>query len=130
VDVRVILGRIPAGRYALDSAPDAQGATHTVFWHLDKPEDGKWQGWAFLKVQRGPDTGRFSTIRPDGLASPAAASILEKIAIDPLAAAARYGHELGRCGICDRELTDETSRRLGVGPVCLKKFHSSPALDS
>jgi hypothetical protein len=130
VDVRVILGRIPAGRYALDSAPDAQGATHTVFWHLDKPEDGKWSGWSFLKVQRGPDTGRFSTIRPDGLASPAAASILEKIAIDPLAAAARYGHELGRCGICDRELTDETSRRLGVGPVCLKKFHSSPALDS
>ena len=122
VDVRLVLGRIPAGRYALDSAPDAQGAAHTVFWHLDKPEDGRWAGWAFLKVQRGPETGRFSTIRPDGLASPAAAAVLEKIAVDPRAAAQRYGWEVGECSICGRALTDEASRRLGVGPTCAKIF--------
>jgi superfamily II DNA or RNA helicase len=31
---------------------------------------------------------------------------------------ARYGRELGRCGRCGRELTDETSRAIGIGPIC------------
>jgi hypothetical protein len=35
-----------------------------------------------------------------------------------LEAAARYGRELGQCGLCGRDLTDEASRAAGIGPVC------------
>jgi uncharacterized protein DUF6011 len=31
---------------------------------------------------------------------------------------ALYASELGRCYVCGRTLTDETSRQLGIGPIC------------
>jgi hypothetical protein len=43
--------------------------------------------------------------------------ILEAIAADP-DAGPRFGREIGRCYVCGRTLTDETSRSLGIGPVC------------
>ena len=43
------------------------------------------------------------------------------IKADPMSAAALYGQELGRCGRCGLELTDETSRALGLGPICAGK---------
>jgi len=43
--------------------------------------------------------------------------ILEAIKADP-DAGPRFGREIGRCYVCGRTLTDETSRRLGIGPVC------------
>lgn len=122
VNVSESLAKIPEGCYALDSAPDAAGKTHTVFWILDKPASGRWAGWAFLKVQQGPSEGRFASIRPDYLATPACASVLSRIAADPLAASRRYGRELGRCGVCSAPLTNEESRAEGIGPICKAKF--------
>jgi hypothetical protein len=43
--------------------------------------------------------------------------IMEAIAADP-DAGPRFGREIGRCYVCGRTLTDETSRALGIGPVC------------
>lgn len=43
--------------------------------------------------------------------------ILEAIAADP-DAGPRFGREIGRCYVCGRTLTDETSRSLGIGPDC------------
>ena len=40
---------------------------------------------------------------------------------DILAAAALFGQELQHCGRCGRELTDETSRLVGIGPKCREK---------
>jgi hypothetical protein len=37
-------------------------------------------------------------------------------------AMALYGRELEHCGCCGKELTDETSRARGVGPVCWNKY--------
>jgi hypothetical protein len=31
----------------------------------------------------------------------------------------KYGQEIGRCCRCNRRLTDETSRELGIGPECI-----------
>jgi hypothetical protein len=45
------------------------------------------------------------------------ARILEAIKNDP-DAGPRFGREIGRCYVCGRTLTDETSRALGIGPVC------------
>ncbi len=39
----------------------------------------------------------------------------------PETAMALYGQTLGYCGRCGRSLTDETSRALGIGPVCRNK---------
>lgn len=39
----------------------------------------------------------------------------------PEAAQTRFGQELGQCYHCYRALTDETSRSLGIGPVCRNK---------
>lgn len=43
--------------------------------------------------------------------------ILKAIIADP-DAGPRFGREIGRCYVCGRTLTDETSRSLGIGPVC------------
>jgi hypothetical protein len=43
--------------------------------------------------------------------------ILEAIAADP-EAGPRFGKEIGACYVCGRTLTDDTSRSLGIGPVC------------
>lgn len=47
----------------------------------------------------------------------AVAGILSRIADDP-EAAKRYADEIGCCYRCNRTLTDEESRRLGIGPTC------------
>jgi hypothetical protein len=43
--------------------------------------------------------------------------ILTLIKDDP-DAGPRFGREIGKCYVCGRTLTDETSRELGIGPVC------------
>lgn len=43
------------------------------------------------------------------------------IAEDRIAALELYGQETGTCGDCGRALSDETSRRIGRGPVCRSK---------
>jgi hypothetical protein len=43
--------------------------------------------------------------------------IMNLIKNDP-DAGPRFGREIGRCYVCGRTLTDETSRELGIGPVC------------
>lgn len=48
---------------------------------------------------------------------PAKLAILKKIAADP-DAGPRFGREIGKCYVCGRTLTDDTSRALGIGPVC------------
>jgi len=46
---------------------------------------------------------------------------LETIKADPKEGAALYGRLIGACGRCGLALTDETSRALGLGPVCASK---------
>lgn len=50
-------------------------------------------------------------------AIPQRIEILKAIAEDP-DAGPRFGREIGKCYVCGRTLTDETSRSLGIGPVC------------
>jgi hypothetical protein len=97
---------VPAGRYALQTAEGVR------FYVVDRPTEGRWAGLTFVKVQASDDLhnirNRDERIR-----------ILSAIvAVGPLAASQLYGRELGRCGVCGRTLTDETSRAAGIGPVC------------
>lgn len=47
---------------------------------------------------------------------------LMAFAADPLAVLADHGHRTGRCGCCNRALTDQRSVTLGVGPICAERW--------
>ena len=101
---------VPAGRYALDGS----GVNETVFYRVDRPEEGKWAGYTFVSRLEGPSEERVPRTQKEG--------ILARIAEDPAAASARYGREIGACGVCGRRLTNDDSRAAGIGPVCASKM--------
>lgn len=101
------LPEVPAGHYAVD------GEDGTLkFYRVDRPTEGRWAGYTFVKVQASDD------LYP--VKGGAATAILAKIAEAPVEAMTRYGQEIGSCGRCNRTLTDETSRAFGIGPDCRK----------
>lgn len=104
---------VPAGRYAI-LYPNAEGRKVLKFFHVDKPTEGRWVGYTFVKEQASDDLYpvKDRARRED---------ILATIAEDPREAIVRYGREIGKCGVCGRTLTEEESRAYGIGPVCRTK---------
>lgn len=45
-----------------------------------------------------------------------------KAASDPMAAAVAYGKQYGSCSCCGRELSNQASIDLGIGPICAGKY--------
>lgn len=100
---------VPAGRYAV--ATDDGAINALAFYKVDRPTEGRWAGYVFVKHLVGGDEQRMSF--------PASKAILRKIAeAGAEQASAAYGHEIGECGICGRRLTNDDSRERGIGPVC------------
>lgn len=100
---------VPAGHYAIQST----GANDLAFYRVDRPTEGDYAGRTFVKLVVGGKPDR--NVRRDHVAG-----ILARIAADQ-GAAQRYGTELGRCSSCNRTLTDQLSRSLGIGPECRSK---------
>ena len=100
---------VPAGRYAVETE---EGAVNTLaFYKVDRPTEGRWAGYVFVKHLVSDAEERMSWA--------ASKAILAKIAeAGPEAASARYGHEIGKCGVCNRTLTNDESRARGIGPRC------------
>lgn len=48
--------------------------------------------------------------------------LLKRVSEDPVKAAAEHGHMHGRCCMCNLELSDERSTKVGYGPVCAKNW--------
>jgi len=48
---------------------------------------------------------------------------LQVLAADPLAALSAHGHKTGQCSCCGRALTEATSVKLGIGPICREKWN-------
>jgi hypothetical protein len=101
--------KVPQGYYAVDSAT---GNNDTDFYKVDTPTEGRWAGRTFVKRVIG-GKGDTPVRGAEGLA---ALARIEAAGVK--AAAERYGREIGRCGKCNRTLTDEESRAAGIGPVC------------
>lgn len=80
----------------------------------------------FYKVYTFRDGNRGVSIQASDELHPmprvVAESVLAQIAADVESALALYGHEIGRCGVCHRTLTDEESRARGIGPKCATKI--------
>jgi Family of unknown function (DUF6011) len=102
---------IRAGRYAVEDPDDGV----LKFYHVDRPTDGRWKGYTFLKV-RASDT--LYPIRDRQHMH----RIMVEIGKNPKEAMLRFGREIGACGHCGRTLTNEESREYGIGPICRGKM--------
>lgn len=103
------------------------GGQHGARFAVDT-EDGASNKLAFwVVVRRGTRIFLNQYIGGSGavrvrMSRPAQLAVVKKIhAAGPRDAMIRFGHELGVCGRCGTELTDDTSRANGMGPVCIDK---------
>ena len=108
---------IPAGRYAVPNHMlNGDTADNSIsFFQVDAPQEGRWAGYVFVSRQAGSDLLRMNRRQQDE-----AKNAIRKFGYE--AASRLYGLELGHCGVCGRELTNEVSRAEGIGPVCMTKM--------
>jgi len=100
---------VPAGHYAI---PSATGTNDLDFYRVDRPTEGRWEGYVFVRRVIG---GRSD----QRIRRSEATAVLQRIADTGAERSMRwYGQEIGRCGRCNRHLTDEDSRAYGLGPTC------------
>lgn len=101
---------VPRGSYAIDTRDGA--INDTMFVSVWIADDGsRWS------VKRYESDSRVFMPRSQQY------DVLERIvAADPAQAAMRYGLEIGKCGICGRGLTNDTSRERGIGPICAERW--------
>lgn len=105
------LGGRYGARFAVDTEPNA--VNRLAFWWISPT---KTPGRFFLRQIIGGQGPVRVRMTPQAMIA-----IAHKInAAGPESALARYGQELGECGHCGRELTNDESRRLGIGPWCRK----------
>lgn len=78
----------------------------------------EWKGFKFVNVLKGAP-GQFNRTRLRGAQKFEVGRILLK---DQLKYVKLYGEHYSCCGSCGAELTDETSRKLLLGPECRKKY--------
>jgi hypothetical protein len=103
------------------------GGQHGARFAVDT-EDGADNELAFwVVVRRGARIYLNQYIGGSGpvrvrMTRPAQLAVVKKIhAAGAHAAMIRFGHELGYCGRCGTELTDDASRAAGIGPICAGK---------
>lgn len=90
------------------------------FFRVSKPnEHSRWHGYTFLAIQASDD---FYAIKDKARKEAIYAEILK----DPINAMNEYGIRLGRCGVCNRTLTDRDSRLRGIGPICAARLDAVP----
>lgn len=103
---------VPAGLYAI---PSLSGNNDLDFYKIDRPSEGKWAGFTFVKMV----VGGHPEYSVRGLAK--VQTIMNRIVEAGVRESAElYGREIGQCCKCNRTLTDDDSRRRGIGPECLK----------
>lgn len=127
---------MPAGRYAIyvPGVDDTPGAYSYVdrqdlvkpsygewrFFLVDKPDEGKWKGYTFIKrLIGGADDGGFRKVDMPAASREAA---LKAIEADPQKAMLDYGKQQVHCGHCGRKLSNNKSRERGIGPICAGKM--------
>lgn len=103
------------------AAPDRNG--ELMFFRIERPASGRWSGWVLVDQILGGDNKRPQGYqRPGGVYRGPVEHLLAAVPADPIGASARYGRELGVCGLCGRTLTVAGSRAMGIGPTCAKRL--------
>lgn len=124
VDTNLDISTIPSGLYADPNPSDPSNRLKVkVNNFTDSKPNHRWHGWVF--VNDGAEYGhqqKYGVQRPNQYYKGQVVSVLERIAADPIAAMAAYGHLTGTCGRCGRPLEDEESVARGIGPTCAAKI--------
>jgi hypothetical protein len=107
----VIPETIPDGRYAYKH----EALNKIVFYRVVTSRDGTHR--RVQKVLGSPGDFRYVNVQPGE-----ASNFIDAIKDDPGFASQLFGHAVGACGICGSPLTDPESIRLGIGPICAKKY--------
>jgi len=88
------------------------------------PAHGNNAGCIYVKVDgeyagKLTTEGKFFGLRsaPEGVEGK-----LIELAKDPRAALTAHGHQTGECACCGRQLTNQASIDLGIGPICAEKW--------
>jgi Family of unknown function (DUF6011) len=100
---------VPGGRYGIVGA-DSQ----VRFYQVDKPKEGKWAGYTFVKLLVGAPGG-WNKMPINRSQTP---QILSVIAADVAGAARIFGDKYSQCGFCSSPLSDPRSRAAGYGEIC------------
>lgn len=114
-----VLRTLPEARYALpvlDDAGNPVGDKHRYF----KIKISKRTGNPYLVEGHGGANGDLvwnNLVKfEDG-----ALTVAQRLATDPHTFIVLFGHKTSCCGDCGRSLTNDESRRLGIGPYCRGK---------
>jgi hypothetical protein len=99
---------IPQGCYAITNPTG-----NLEFYKVSRPTEGKWVGYVFLSQLSGEN---HVPVRDRQMKD----RVYAEIQKDVLGALKRFGKEIGQCGHCRKQLTDQESREFGIGPVCRK----------
>lgn len=105
-------GRVPMGSYGVDTTGDDRFTNDTTFFRV----------WINKEYGKGWGAQMYVSDDRVKIRVPLQMEMIRKIAQDPAAASALFGHEYKRCGICGRGLTNDESRERGIGPVCAQRF--------
>lgn len=88
--------------------------TERGWTYVDQIVGGGYEGFA----ERAQPRGR---VNAQGQYTGTFASLYRKVVEAPEEAMVAFGHHIGACGYCGRQLTDAESIELGIGPVCRRK---------
>ena len=116
-----LLDMVPDGLYAV--RPD--DTVPWVFLRVARPKRGTWAGTTKIQTQH---ADRYSiamiVLRNKTLRWYQSQCVIEPslllLMADSQWAAIMYGQTIGRCCRCNIQLTDEDSRKYGIGPECVK----------
>jgi len=75
------------------------------------------------KIDNGVTNLWFHKARNAGADIDALRALIAELEANPLVAAMKYGRLSGRCCSCGRDLTDPSSIKAGIGPICATKFN-------
>jgi hypothetical protein len=103
---------VPVGYYAIPSRKPGQD----LDFFCIKAGKGKWEGRTFVNEVIGGRVVFGVRLSRDEQA----AAVEGILAVGIEATRKRYADEIGNCWNCNKLLTDNESRALGIGPVCRK----------
>jgi hypothetical protein len=112
-DLEISRFAIPVVELTKDRLIDIAGDSDLLFGEVRE-----WKGHRFINALKGAP-GDFNRIRIRGVERQEIVNVLIKA---QYRYTKLYGEHYTCCGCCGASLTDETSRRLQLGPECRKRF--------
>ena len=119
-----LLNMVPDGNYAVQEYDGG----HVDFLRISRPKTGKYRGAIKVQTQHGSyGDGKYNDRAAlwlnSGILSVYYQPITDMLLLlvaDHLGAAMRYAVKSSRCCRCNAKLTDDRSRKYGIGPECEK----------